>query len=129
MRKKECYNSNFALFWESFDFLNSLIFNALQAHWAASFGVSQTRVSLLAGPLLAMLNQTLAACGPYATRRRQAHHLGAAGRVQARGGPAARGQRHPRIARAWLWRCKSFSTKETETLNRAATTPMMRPGC
>jgi len=23
MRKKECYTSNFALFWESFDFLNS----------------------------------------------------------------------------------------------------------
>ncbi len=25
MRKKECYTSNFALFWESFDFLNSFI--------------------------------------------------------------------------------------------------------
>lgn len=27
MRKKQCCNSNFALFWESFDFLNSLIVN------------------------------------------------------------------------------------------------------
>ena len=26
MREKECCNSNFALFWESFDFLNSFIF-------------------------------------------------------------------------------------------------------
>ena len=35
--------------------------NALQQHQAASFGVSQTRVSRLAGPLLSVLNQTLAA--------------------------------------------------------------------
>ena len=35
--------------------------NALQQHQAASFGVSQTRVSRLAGPLLDVLNQTLAA--------------------------------------------------------------------
>ena len=35
--------------------------NALQQHQAARFGVSQTRVSRLAGPLLAVLNQALAA--------------------------------------------------------------------
>ncbi len=29
MRKKECYNSNFVLFWESFDFLNS--FNTISS--------------------------------------------------------------------------------------------------
>ena len=27
------------------------------------------------------------------------------------------------------WRCNSFSTKETETLNWAATAPLVRPGC
>ncbi len=32
----------------------------MQAHQAASFGVSPTRVSRLAGPLLDVLNQTLA---------------------------------------------------------------------
>lgn len=35
--------------------------NALQQHQAASFGVSQTKVSRLAGGLLDVLNQTLAA--------------------------------------------------------------------
>lgn len=35
--------------------------NSLQQHQAASFGVSQTRVSRLAAPLLDVLNQTLAA--------------------------------------------------------------------
>lgn len=35
--------------------------NSLQEHQAASFGVSQTRVSRLAGVLLDVLNQTLAA--------------------------------------------------------------------
>ena len=44
-----------------FFLLTYLKTNALQAHQAASFGVSQTRVSRLAGPLLAVLNQTLAA--------------------------------------------------------------------
>ena len=37
--------------------------NSLQQHQAASFGVSQTRVSRLAGVLLDVLNQTLAALG------------------------------------------------------------------
>ena len=37
--------------------------NSLQQHQAASFGVSQTRVSRLAGVLLDVLNQTLAARG------------------------------------------------------------------
>ncbi len=35
--------------------------NSLQQQQAASFGVSQTRVSRLAGPLVNVLNQTLAA--------------------------------------------------------------------
>ena len=33
----------------------------MQEHQAASFGISQTRVSRLVGPLLELLNQTLAA--------------------------------------------------------------------
>ena len=37
--------------------------NLLQEHQAASFGLSQTRVSRLTGPLLNVLNQTLAARG------------------------------------------------------------------
>ena len=46
-----------------FFLLTSLKTNSLQAHQAASFGVSQTRVSRLTGPLLDVLNQTLAARG------------------------------------------------------------------
>ena len=46
-----------------FFLLTYLKTNALQAHQAASFGVSQTRVSRLAGALLDVLNQTLAALG------------------------------------------------------------------
>ena len=44
-----------------FFLLTYLKTNSLQQHQAASFGVSQTRVSRLAGPLLDVLNQTLAA--------------------------------------------------------------------
>ncbi len=44
-----------------FFLLTYLKTNFLQQHQAASFGVSQTRVSRLAGPLLDVLNQTLAA--------------------------------------------------------------------
>jgi hypothetical protein len=44
-----------------FFLLTYLKTNSLQQHQAASFGVSQTRVSRLAGPLLDILNQTLAA--------------------------------------------------------------------
>ena len=46
-----------------FFLLTYLKSNSLQQHQAASFGVSQTRVSRLAGPLLDVLNQTLAARG------------------------------------------------------------------
>ena len=46
-----------------FFLLTYLKTNFLQEHQAASFGVSQTRVSRLAGPLLDGLNQTLAARG------------------------------------------------------------------
>ena len=46
-----------------FFLLTYLKTNSLQQHQAASFGVSQTRVSRLAGPLLDVLNQTLAALG------------------------------------------------------------------
>ena len=46
-----------------FFLLTYLKTNSLQEHQAASFGVSQTRVSRLAGPLLDVLNQTLAARG------------------------------------------------------------------
>ena len=46
-----------------FFLLTYLKTNSLQAHQAASFGVSQTRVSRLTGPLLDVLNQTLAARG------------------------------------------------------------------
>ncbi len=44
-----------------FFLLTYLKTNSLQEHQAASFGVSQTRVSRLAGVLLQVLNQTLAA--------------------------------------------------------------------
>ena len=44
-----------------FFLLTYLKTNSLQQHQAASFGVSQTRVSRLAGVLLEILNQTLAA--------------------------------------------------------------------
>lgn len=44
-----------------FFLLTYLKSNSLQQHQAASFGVSQTRVSRLAGSLLAVLNQVLAA--------------------------------------------------------------------
>jgi len=44
-----------------FFLLTYLKTNSLQQHQAASFGVSQTRVSRLAGPLLDVLNQTLTA--------------------------------------------------------------------
>ncbi len=44
-----------------FFLLTYLKTNLLQQHQAASFGISQTRVSRLAGPLLDVLNQTLAA--------------------------------------------------------------------
>lgn len=44
-----------------FFLLTYLKTNSLQQHQAASFGVSQTRVSRLAGVLLEVLNQTLAA--------------------------------------------------------------------
>ena len=44
-----------------FFLLTYLKSNALQAHQAASFGVSQTRVSRLGSVLLGVLNQTLAA--------------------------------------------------------------------
>ena len=44
-----------------FFLLTYLNTNLLQEHQAASFGLSQTRVSRLTGPLLDMLNQTLAA--------------------------------------------------------------------
>ena len=44
-----------------FFLLTYLKHNSLQQHQAASFGVSQTRVSRLARPLLEVLNQTLAA--------------------------------------------------------------------
>lgn len=44
-----------------FFLLSYLKNNSLQEHQAASFGISQTRVSRLAGPLLHVLNQTLAA--------------------------------------------------------------------
>ena len=46
-----------------FFLLTYLKTNALQEHQAASFGVSQTRVSRLASALLDVLNQTLAALG------------------------------------------------------------------
>ena len=46
-----------------FFLLTYLKINSLQEHQAASFGVSQTRVSRLTGPLLDVLNQTLAARG------------------------------------------------------------------
>ena len=52
-----------------FFLLTYLKTNSLQAYQAASFGVSQTRVSRLTGPLLDVLNQTLAACGPCAMGR------------------------------------------------------------
>ena len=44
-----------------FFLLTYLKTNSLQEHQAASFGISQTRVSRLAKPLLAVLTQTLAA--------------------------------------------------------------------
>ena len=44
-----------------FFLLTYLKANSLQEHQAASFGISQTRVSRLATPLLDVLNQTLAA--------------------------------------------------------------------
>ena len=44
-----------------FFLLTYLKTNSLQQHQAASFGVSQTRVSRLAGVLLEVLNQTLSA--------------------------------------------------------------------
>ena len=46
-----------------FFLLTYLKTNSLQAYQAASFGISQTRVSRLTGPLLNVLNQTLAARG------------------------------------------------------------------
>ena len=46
-----------------FFLLTYLKTNSLQQQQAASFGVSQTRVSRLAGALLDVLNQTLAALG------------------------------------------------------------------
>ena len=54
--------------------------NALQQHQAASFGISQTRVSRLAAVLLGVLNQVLARRGLLPARdgaelaRRLAHH-------------------------------------------------------
>ena len=44
-----------------FFLLTYLKTNLLQQHQAASFGVSQTRVTRMVGPLLDVLNQTLAA--------------------------------------------------------------------
>ena len=63
-----------------FFLLTYLKSNALQQHQAASFGISQTRVSRLAAVLLGVLNQVLARRGLLPARdgaelaRRLAHH-------------------------------------------------------